>query len=99
MLSLTRGGVDSKYRKLRGLGEFAKQSKNGIVAGNVKQCRQKENRGGGIPWRLAALTGVLTTDNCVDIRLQKNNRQLPDTKDAEHSSNTKEEKSDSGEYP
>ena len=93
------GGADSKYRKLRGLGEFAKEPKNGTVAGNLKQCRSEENRGGGVPWRLAALAGVLTTDNCVDIRLSQNNRQLPDSKDAEHSSGGKEEKSDSGEYP
>lgn len=46
MLSLTRGGVDSKYRKLRGLGEFAKESKNGTIERNPEQCRQKENRGG-----------------------------------------------------
>lgn len=73
--------------------------KTELLQETLNNADKKKIGGGGIPWRLAALTGVLTTDNCVDIRLQKNNRQRPDTKDAEHSSNTKEEKSDSGDYP
>lgn len=93
------GGVDSKYRKLRGLGEFAKESKNGTIERNPEQCRQKENRGGGIPWRLAALAGVLTTDNCVDTRLLQNNRQRKSSNDDGHLPERREAKSDSGDYP
>ena len=99
MRSLTRGGQTVSAENSVDWASLPKNQKMELLQETLNNADQKKIGGGGVPWRLAALAGVLTTDNCVDIRLSQNNRQLPDSKDAEHSSGGKEEKSDSGEYP
>lgn len=64
----TKGAADSKYRKLRGLGEFSKEAKIAIenseeFARMLEEGRQSKS--GGANYRLARMLGMLSNDNTI----------------------------------
>lgn len=98
-----RGGYENKYRKLRGIGNYATNSRQKNYSGLADMASSAEvsanrNIRGGV--RLfSKLTGILTANNTIESRLFKGYRQFQSATSDGDSSGIEDGKSNDGEYP
>lgn len=85
------------FDKLFETGDYGDNSRREVLRRLIEQNHGKKVGEGGMPWRVGAVLGILTTENTFDAGLWKDNRQFPSSE--AHGDTSEEGKSNEGDYP